>query len=349
MRRTMTWIAAHPKASGALGLLILIGAIAGASSGKQATTADSARPSGSMSIATSSSSRPTGSTTGRSAVTIAPADQPAGSQTAASLLATLAIKGRAAKSGYSRTQFGAAWTDANSDPLGRNGCDTRNDILRRDLSGISLKAGSNGCTVLAGTLIDPYTAVRIRFVRGAATSSAVQIDHVVALSDAWQKGAQQWGLATRVDLANDPLNLLAVDGPTNEAKGDGDAATWLPPNKAYRCAYVARQVSVKARYRLWVTGAEHDAIARVLATCPGQKAPDEGGAPSATTPPATTPPATMPPANPAATSTYLAPAPGDVYYPNCTAVRAAGKAPLRRGDPGYRAALDRDSDGIACE
>jgi hypothetical protein len=95
----------------------------------------------------------------------------------------------------------------------------------------------------------------------------------VALSDAWQKGAQKLSFASRVQFANDPLNLLAVDGPTNSSKGDSDAATWLPPNKAYRCAYVARQVAVKRKYQLWVTSAERDAIARVLKACPGQKLP----------------------------------------------------------------------------
>ncbi|GHG54928.1 hypothetical protein GCM10012320_26570 [Sinomonas cellulolyticus] len=110
-------------------------------------------------------------------------------------------------------------------------------------------------------------------MRGNGISTAVQIDHVVALSDAWQKGAQQLAAAQRTALANAPLNLLAVDGPTNEAKGDGDAATWLPPNKSYRCQYVARQVSVKATYSLWVTQAEHDAIARILASCPDRQVP----------------------------------------------------------------------------
>lgn len=114
---------------------------------------------------------------------------------------------------------------------------------------------------------DPYTGKTINFVRGKDTSSAPQIEHVVALSDAWQKGAQQLTDRERRDFANDPLNLIAVDGPTNMAKGDGDAATWLPPNKPYRCAYVATQTQVKAKYALWVTQAEKDAIARVLSTC----------------------------------------------------------------------------------
>src|SRR5450759_5212954 len=131
----------------------------------------------------------------------------------------------------------------------------------------------HGCLVLSGTLQDPYTAMTIMFVRGQSTSAKVQIDHVVALSDAWQKGAQQWSTQRRTAFANDSLNLLAVDGPTNARKGDGDAATWLPPNKAYRCSYAARQVAVKVKYGLWVTGAEGEALTRILAACPSQKLP----------------------------------------------------------------------------
>jgi hypothetical protein len=166
---------------------------------------------------------------------------------------------------------------------------------------------------------------------------------VVALGDAWQKGAQRWTAATRAEFANDPLDLLAVSGRVNAAKGDADAASWLPPNKAYRCAYVARQVAVKARYPLWVTQAEHDAIARVLGRCPTQTAPTESGKPVITYKP---PPSR--PTSPPTTPRTSAPA-GPVYYPDCAAVRAAGKAPLYRGQPGYRPGLDRDGDGVACE
>jgi len=174
------------------------------------------------------------------------------------------VKGRAPKTGYGRALFGQAWADVD-----RNGCDTRNDILRRDLTGVEPASG-NGCRVLSGTLHDPYTGRAIAFVRGQNTSSQVQIDHVVALSDAWQKGAQQWSTPRRTAYANDPLNLLAVDGPSNQRKSDGDAATWLPPNKSFRCPYAARQIAVKAKYGLWVTSAERDALSRVLASCPGR-------------------------------------------------------------------------------
>jgi hypothetical protein len=180
-------------------------------------------------------------------------------------LETLAVKGRAPKTGYSRDQFSAGWADI-------GGCDMRNYILKRDMTDVVAKSETD-CTVESGTLSDPYTGKTIKFTRGAGTSDDVQIDHVVAVSDAWQKGAQALDVSTRAQFYNDPLNLLAVDGPTNTKKSDGDAATWLPPNKDYRCRYVARQIAVKAKYTLWVTQAEHDAMKNVLATCPGQVLP----------------------------------------------------------------------------
>ena len=186
---------------------------------------------------------------------------------AVSELEGIPVKGRAPKTGYSRSQFGQAWTDDVSVQFGHNGCDTRNDILRRDLVDITTKPGNHGCVVLGGVLNDPYTGTTIPFTRGKGSSEAVQIDHVVPLSNAWQTGAQQWDEAKRRDFANDPRNLQATDGSTNQSKGDGDAATWLPPNKSYRCTYVARMVSVKAIYGLWVTQPEHDAIARILSNC----------------------------------------------------------------------------------
>jgi hypothetical protein len=191
----------------------------------------------------------------------------AADSTTLSQLNTLDVKGRAPKTGYSRDQFGQTWTDDVDVAQGHNGCDTRNDILRRDLTAVTSRPGTRDCIILTGVLDDAYTGRRIDFVRGEKTSPAVQIDHVVALSDAWQKGAQQLTPEQRTDFANDPANLQATDGPTNQQKGAGDAATWLPPNKAYRCTYVSRQVEVKAHYGLWVTAAEKDAMARVLASC----------------------------------------------------------------------------------
>ncbi len=179
-------------------------------------------------------------------------------------LAQLTVKGRAPKTGYKRSEFGNGWAAWKT-------CDTRQRILARDLTAITL--GDNGCTVLSGVLNDPYTATTIDFKRGSGTSSLVQIDHVVALSDAWQKGAQGWTAAKREALANDDLELLAVSGTANQQKSDGDAATWLPKNKAFRCQYIARQIAVKVKYALWVTQAEHDVMSRVLETCPEQRLP----------------------------------------------------------------------------
>ncbi len=186
---------------------------------------------------------------------------------ALAVLNTLAVKGRAPKTGYDRDQFGPAWSDVD-----HNGCDTRNDILNRDLRNKQWRPNTHDCVVVAGTMADPYTGRPIQFEKEHAI--ALQIDHVVALSDAWQTGAQQLSATERLQFANDPVNLLAVDGPTNESKGDSDAASWLPPNKSFRCTYVALQIAVKARYELWVTRAEHDALARVLAACPDQRVPD---------------------------------------------------------------------------
>ena len=188
--------------------------------------------------------------------------------TASAVLETLAVKGRAPKTGYERSQFGPAWSDVD-----RNGCDTRNDILNRDLTSIIYKPGTHNCLVLSGTLIDPYSGEKIAFERGVATSSEVQIDHVVALSNAWQTGAFKLTYEKRLAFANDPMNLLAVKGRLNSQKGDGDAATWLPPRKDIRCAYVAQQIVVKAKYGLWVTPPEKAAMIGLLSKCPGFKAP----------------------------------------------------------------------------
>jgi hypothetical protein len=185
-------------------------------------------------------------------------------------LAVLPVRGRAPRTGYERDEFGRRWADVD-----RNGCDQRNDVLARDLLDVVVRPGTHGCVVLSGRLRDPYTGAAVPFTRGEGTSDDVQIDHVVALSDAWQKGAQRLAPRTRELFANDPLNLMATEGAVNQSKGDADAATWLPPARPFRCAYVARQVAVKGKYGLWVTAAERDAIARVLAGCPGEQLPTD--------------------------------------------------------------------------
>ena len=263
------------------------------------------------------------------------------------LLGTLPVKGRAPKTGYDRkAMFGSPWQDVD-----RNGCDTRNDMLQRDLTNLTL---AGPCKVLAGTLADKYTGKTIEFVRGNTTSTLVQIDHVVALSDAWQKGAQQLSQEARVAFANDPINLIAADGPANSAKSDSDAASWLPKNRGFRCEYIARQVSTKAAYNLWITAAERDAMQRVLTTCPDEPAVVSTLASKVVTAQdpdpdqlaATTPEPGPTEQRPAVPTPEPAP---ETYYKNCTAAREAGGAPVYEGQPGYGRHLDRDGDGVGCE
>lgn len=182
-----------------------------------------------------------------------------GAPLATEILEQLEVKGRAPKTGYSREEFYSDW------PL-VDGCSLRQRIIKREL-GDSAKL--DGCNVVAGEFDEPYTGKHLVLTERAEVAK-IQIDHVVALSDAWQKGAQYKDYETRNKIATDPLNLLAVDGEANQQKSDGDAATWLPANKKFRCQYVARQVSVKYKYGLWVTKAEKEAISRVLENCPNE-------------------------------------------------------------------------------
>ena len=195
---------------------------------------------------------------------LSPANTQAAPIEALVALNNLEVKGRAPKSGYARSQF-PHWSDPD-----RNGCDARNDTLKRDLTNITYKVGTRDCKVIAGQLLDPFSGKVITF---STTKVVIDIDHVVALSNAWQTGAAYFDKSKRSQIANDPLNLLAVDSKLNRQKGDGDAATWLPPSKAFRCEYVARQVAVKAKYGLWVTQPEKVAIDKILSTCVGQKLP----------------------------------------------------------------------------
>lgn len=187
---------------------------------------------------------------------------PAQSGSALEALSALEVKGRAPKTGYTRAEFGNGWATI-------NGCSTRDIIMYRDLINVTL---SNECTIISGLLNDVYTGMPIEFTK--ADANAIQIDHVVALSNAWQTGAQQLTAKQRQQLANDPLELIAVSGPANQAKSDSDAASWLPSNKPFRCEYVARQIAVKQKYSLWVTPPEQEAMKNVLATCPSQAMPE---------------------------------------------------------------------------
>ena len=152
---------------------------------------------------------------------------------------------------YRRTAFGDSWTDDNPAPGGHNGCDTRNDILDRDLIGktyVTITRCPNA--VGTGTLHDPYTNETIAFVRGNQIGASVQIDHIVPLALAWDLGARDWTDDLRLRFANDPANLLAVEGQANQDKGDSEPALWMPPNVAFRCQYAMQFIAVLRGYGL---------------------------------------------------------------------------------------------------
>lgn len=176
-------------------------------------------------------------------------------------LEALPTKDAGSMKGYSRSQFGKAWTDVD-----HNGCDTRDDILNRDMTDKTW-VDSKHCRVKSGTLHDPYTGKTLHWKRGGR-DVLVDIDHVVALGNAWTSGASDLSESKRVALANDPDNLLAVDGPANRKKGDKDASKWMPDNDDFTCQYASKQVQVKTKYRLWVTDAERSALEDALDTCP---------------------------------------------------------------------------------
>lgn len=181
------------------------------------------------------------------------------------MLDALPVKGWDRVQDFKRYRFGERWSDDVNVEFGHNGCNTRDDILRRDLAQIGLRRGT--CLVQRGVLHDPYSGQTIEFVRGPDTSEAVQVDHLVSLADAWYKGARSWDDARRRDFANDPRNLLAVSAQANFDKAFRDAAGWLPANAAFECEFVARQVTVKTAYGLWVSANEKTAMQRVLRRC----------------------------------------------------------------------------------
>lgn len=167
--------------------------------------------------------------------------------------------------------FGPAWTDDTTAPLGHNGCDQRNDILKASMTDVDLRPGTHGCVVESGTLADPYTGATIQFTK--AKAYLVQIDHMFPLARAWDTGAASWSLEERTRFATDPLNLTAVDGSSNASKGDQGPGEWMPINSAYRCTYVDRYLKVAIAYQLPITSADAAAISHTASTCPQKPVP----------------------------------------------------------------------------
>jgi hypothetical protein len=223
----------------------------------------------SPSSSAAASASPSGPSAGKSAPmgvghvpagTLAPA-------AASAALGRLTVADKGSLAGYDRgcgrgqgCVYGPAWADVD-----HNGCDQRNDVLHRDLTGVQVRPGTHDCVVIAGTLADPYTGTTVRFVK--ADAAEVPIDHVVPLAAAWTEGAKSWPAARRAQFANDLANLMATDREQNSAKGDSTAEEWIPPNRAYDCSYATVVITVKQRYALSVTKAEATALATLLGTC----------------------------------------------------------------------------------
>ncbi|MGV9270328.1 HNH endonuclease family protein [Kitasatospora sp. NPDC003701] len=238
--------------SAATVFLISALALAGCSGGAEKPAAGSA-------AGTSPLQNPDGTKSGLAPLT-SPEDRKAGRD----IIARVATAAAGPKDGYDRNEFGPAWTDnVDGVPGGHNNCDTRNDLLARDGRSVEHKDGSS-CTVTAMTIDDPYTGKTVRWSKQQA--SKIQIDHVMPLSYDWQMGASKWDKAKRVQIANDPLNLVPADGSQNASKGDSGPATWLPANTTVRCSYAVRFAQVSLKYQLPVTEADKKAM---LQQCDG--------------------------------------------------------------------------------
>lgn len=197
---------------------------------------------------------------------------PPASAAAAALEQLPGIPERPHPGGYDRSckagdgcVFGTAWTDDVDVTDGHNGCSTRDDVLRRDLTAAETKTGTRGCVVVAGALHDPYTGQILQFAK--ARAGDVNIDHILPLAAAWDLGAWRWTPRQRQNFANDPLNLLAVQATVNLSKGDRTPGEWTPSTASGRCLYAERYVAVAVAYRLPVTPADRAALAVDLHPC----------------------------------------------------------------------------------
>lgn len=309
---------------------------------------NSSEPAISASSSTSASPSEAGTPSGETQAPVTNA--PTAGGTALAALETLEVKPLDTSSNYDRELFGEPWAD-----IDRNGCDTRNDMLLRDVENTTVEP--NECKVLRGTLLDPYSGKTVEFDQSKGGGGGIDIDHVVALSAGFKTGGASFSSEKKLQFANDPLNLISSASGPNRAKGDKDASEWLPANAgnpAFNCIYVARQVAVKAKYTLWVTPAEEGAMRNVLKDCPAEPLPTDnsvlidqdipvsnGGAPVAPAPVQEAPVEEVP-----------APATGsgiDPDYGSCSKAKAAGAGPYTSAQPEYKFYKDGDGDGTVCE
>lgn len=266
-------------------------------------------------------------------------------------LSALTVQEGIGLDGYSDTSFGALWG-----AYGETTCDSWNSILARDSANIVTE--TTECEVISGTLSDPYTALRVDFDLNDPTSPVAGVDHVVGLRDAWEKGAQDMTPDQREKFANDPLNLIAAYNIPIQEKNGADISTWEPVNEDFICHYASMQVAIKFKYGLWVSSAEHQRLGELLdegcddmflMTRGGAvwSQDTEGRAPLLELPKDSITPTTEATNTKQDESSQIEPK--YAFYENCMSAQAFGAAPLYLGQPGYRPALDRDGDGVACE
>lgn len=308
----------HLAWAGALGVTIaLAGPLAGAAQSSEASGLHSTSAAAVKTDATSAPASPT---------------------RASIVLKTLAVRSES-RSGYQRTLFNH-WRDADGDS-----CDTREEVLIRQ-SQVSAQVGP-GCRVYSGRWTSAYDAVVV------TDPSTLDIDHVVALAEAWDSGASRWSFTTRQAFANDLAftgSLIAVTASSNRSKSDRDPAEWLPGNSAYRCTYVTTWIAVKYRWSLSIDSAEKSALQRQVTACGNPhitlpaKAPISlgGGTGGGGTGGSGT--------GGSGTGGGGTGGGTDPRFDTCTAAKAAGYGPYYRGsDTEYSWYRDADSDGIVCE
>lgn len=253
-------------------------------------------------------------------------------------LAVLTIDDRPSPQGVYRREEWPHWADVDG-----NGCDARQDALVAWSIVAATVNRAGTCKVVAGSWVSPYDQ------RASNNPGDFDVDHLVPLENAFRSGGWAWSASRRRAYANDPGVLVVASASSNRSKGSDPPDQWRPSNRDSWCAYADGWVKVKSAWGLTVTTSERDALGQMLDTC-GLAGPVWPLGGSALTPPAVTPVTPAVPVAPVVPPTSSAPSPGgEVYYANCTAARAAGAAPIRAGQPGYRTALDGDKDGIACE
>jgi Protein of unknown function (DUF1524) len=235
-------------------------------------------------------------------------------------------------SGYDRSKF-PHWVDADHD-----GCDTREEVLLAEA--IVKPHKGAGCTLTGGRWYSYYDN------KYWSDTNRIDIDHVVALAEAWESGARTWTTDRRKAYAkdlDDRRTLVGVTDTVNAAKSADDPANWLPPVASMRCRYVRNWVAIKIRWWLTVNNAEKNALTWIASGCPNDtltvtRTAKPGSSTSTTT-------TTQPPSgncSPSYPTVCIPPPPpdldcGEISYRNFTVV-----APDPHG-------FDGDHDGVGCE